>query len=56
MIKRLFKIAQAEFNDFAQKNKWKDTPSTEPDFFDRHQEQASPFSAQDPLAKYYANL
>ena len=58
MIKRLFKIARAEFNDFAQKKKWgkKDTPSTEPEFFDLHQESVSPFSAPDPLAEYYANL
>ncbi len=52
MIKRLFKIAQAEFNDFAQKNKCKDTPSTEPASFDCHQE---PIKA-DPFVEFYANL
>ena len=56
MIKRLFKIAQAEFNAFAQKNKWKDTPSTEPAFLDSHQEPVSSVSAPDPLAEYYAHL
>lgn len=58
MIKRLFKIARAEFNDFAQKKKWgeKDTPSTEPEIFDLHQESVSPFTAPDPLVEYYANL
>ena len=58
MIKRLFKIARAEFTDFTQKNKWgeKDTPSTEPTFSDSHQEPVSSFSAPDPLAEYYANL
>ena len=58
MIRRLFNIARAEFNDFAQKKKWgeKDTSSTEPEFFDLHQKPVSPFSAPDPLAEYYANL
>ena len=58
MIKRLFKIVLAEFNDFALKNKWgeKDTSSTEPEFFGLHQKPVSPFSAPDPLAEYYANL
>ena len=48
MIKRLFNIARAEFNDLVQKNKSTDTP--EPDFFEIRQEEI------DPLAKYYANL
>lgn len=48
MIKRLFNIARAEFNDLAQKNKSTDTP--EPDFSEIRQEEI------DPLAKYYANL
>jgi len=48
MIKRLFNIARAEFNDLVQKNKSTDTP--EPDFFETRQEEI------DPLAKYYANL
>ena len=58
MIRRLFNIARAEFNDFAQKKKWgeKDAPSTEPEFFDLHRESVNPFSAPDPLAEYYANL
>ncbi len=58
MINRLFKIARAEFNNFAQKNKWgkKDTLSTESELFDLHQEPVSPVSAPDPLAEYYANL
>jgi DnaJ-domain-containing protein 1 len=52
MIKRLFNIARAEFNDLVQKNKSTDVPLEDPEFFDVHQEDASP----DPLAKYYANL
>lgn len=48
MIKRLFNIARAEFNDLVQKNKSTDTP--EPDFFEIRQEKI------DPLAEYYANL
>ena len=50
MIKRLFNIARAEFNDLAQKNKSADAPLPEPDFFETRQEES------DPLAKYYANL
>lgn len=58
MIKRLFKIAQAEFNDLAQKNKSAERGASfeEPEFSYVHQEEASSFSAQDPLANYYANL
>ncbi len=58
MIKRLFKIAQAELNSFAQKNKSdeKDVSSTEPGFSDFQQEQVEPISVQDPLAECYANL
>ena len=48
MIKRLFNIARAEFNDLVQKEK--STPLPEPDFFEIHQEET------DLLAKYYANL
>ena len=48
MIKRLFNIARAEFNDLVQKNKSTNTP--EPDFFEIRQEEI------DPLTKYYANL
>ncbi len=57
MIQRLFKIARAEWNDFAQKNKWrkKVAPSPEPEFFVRDQNPASPPSP-DPLAECYANL
>ena len=50
MIKRLFNIARAEFNDLMQKNKSADAPLPEPDFFEVRQEES------DPLAKYYANL
>jgi DnaJ-domain-containing protein 1 len=50
MIKRLFNIARAEFNDLVQKNKSTDTP--DPDFFEVRQEE----SRSDSLAKYYANL
>jgi DnaJ-domain-containing protein 1 len=50
MIKRLFNIARAEFNDLVQKNKSADEPLPEPDFFETLQEES------DPLAKYYANL
>ncbi len=58
MIKRLFKIVQAKFNDLKQKNKWgeKDIPLTEPELFDFHQGPVSSLSAPDPLAEYYANL
>ena len=60
MIKRLFKIAQAELNSFAQKNKSdedeKDVSSTEPVFSDFQQEPVKPISVQDPLAECYANL
>ena len=58
MIKRLFKIVQAKFNDLKQKNKWdeKDIPLTEPEFFDFNQEPVISFSAPDSLAEYYANL
>jgi DnaJ-domain-containing protein 1 len=52
MIKRLFKIAQAELNDLVQKNNSADDSLADPEFFDFRQEQASP----DPLAKYYAHL
>jgi DnaJ-domain-containing protein 1 len=50
MIKRLFNIARAEFNDLVQKNK--SAPLPEPDFFGNRQEE----TRSDPLAKYYANL
>ena len=50
MIKRLFNIARAEFNDLVQKNKSTNTP--EPDFFEIRQEE----TRSDPLEKYYANL
>ena len=58
MIKRLFKIARAEFNDFTQKNKWdkKGIPPTGPAFFNFHQESVSSFSVPDLLAECYANL
>ena len=58
MIKRLFKIAQAEIFDFTQKNKWdkKGIPPTGPAFFNFHQEPVSSFSAPDLLAECYANL
>ncbi len=58
MIKRLFKIARAEFNDLLEKNKSdkRDASSADPDFFDVHQEEASSYSVVDPLEKYYANL
>jgi DnaJ-domain-containing protein 1 len=52
MIKRLFNIARAEFNDLVQKNKPADAPLPEPDFFEIRQEE----TRSDPLAKYYANL
>jgi DnaJ-domain-containing protein 1 len=53
MIKRLFKIARAEFNHFSRKNKGEDTPlSEQAEFFDLRQEPES----SNPLAEYYANL
>lgn len=48
MIKRLFNIARAEFNDLVQKEK--SAPVPEPVFFESTKEES------DPLAKYYANL
>ena len=48
MIKRLFNIARAEFNDLVQKEK--SVPLPEADFFEIHQEESN------LLAKYYANL
>ena len=50
MIKRLFNIARAEFNDLTHKNKSADAPLPEPDFFEARRIES------DPLAKYYANL
>ena len=52
MIKRLFNIARAEFNDLAQKNKPADSPLPESDLFDQIKED----TILDPLSKYYANL
>ena len=52
MIKRLFNIARAEFNDLAKKNKPADSPLSEPELFDPNQEE----TISDPLSKYYANL
>jgi len=51
MIKRLFKIARAEFNAFSQKNKWPDT-AAQAEFNDLRQKPEN----SDPLAEYYANL
>jgi len=48
MIKRLFNIARAEFNDLVQKEK--SSPLPEPDVFESRQEKPNLFS------KYYANL
>ena len=50
MIKRLFNIARAEFNDLTQKNKSEDAQLPEPDFFEIHQE------GSNHLTRYYANL
>ncbi len=52
MIKRLFNIARAEFNDLVQKEK--SAPLSEPEFFESSFETSQEES--DPLAKYYANL
>jgi DnaJ-domain-containing protein 1 len=48
MIKRLFNIARAEFNDLVQKEK--SSPLPEPDVFKSRQGES------DLLSKYYANL
>jgi DnaJ-domain-containing protein 1 len=58
MIKRIFNIARAEFNDWAQKNKSApmQAPSPEPDLYNSHQKNDRSYAAEDPLAKYYANL
>jgi DnaJ-domain-containing protein 1 len=48
MIKRLFNIARAEFNDLVQKEK--SSPLPEPDVFESRQEKPN------LLSKYYANL
>ena len=53
MIKRLFNIARAEFNDLVQKKKSTDAP--EPDFYEARREEIHQ-EESDPLAKYYANL
>ncbi len=52
MIKRLFNIARAEFNDLVQKEK--SAPLPEPEIFESSFETSQEES--DPLAKYYANL
>ena len=58
MIKRILKIAQAEFNDFVLKNKFFENYSSSDKTinFQEQSECKGNFSAPDPLAKYYANL
>ena len=58
MIKRILKIAQAEFNDFVLKNKFFENYSSSDKTinFQEQSECKDNFSAPDPLAKYYANL
>ena len=58
MIKRILKIAKAEFNDFVLKNKFFENYSSSDKTinFQEQSECKDNFSAPDPLAKYYANL
>ena len=58
MIKRIFKIAQAELNDLVRKNKFFENcvSSDKPINFQEQPEYKDTFSPSDPLAKYYANL
>ena len=58
MIKRIFKIAQAELNDLVRKNKFfKNRVSSDKTInFQEQSEYKDTFSPSDPLAKYYANL
>ena len=57
MIKRIFKIAQAELNDLVRKNKFFENYSSDKTInFQEQSEYKDTFSPSDPLAKYYANL
>ena len=58
MIKRIFKIAQAELNDLVQKNKFFENyaSSDKTINFQEQSEHKVTYSPSDPLAKYYANL
>jgi len=58
MIKRIFKIAQAELNDLIRKNKFFENyvSSKKTINFQEQSEYKDTFSPSDPLAKYYANL
>ena len=58
MIKRIFKIAQAELNTLVQKNKFfkNYVSSDKTNNFQEQSEYKDTFSSSDPLAKYYANL
>ena len=58
MIKRIFKIAQAELNDLMQKNKFFENyvSSDKTNNFQEQSEYKDTCSPYDHLAKYYANL
>ena len=58
MIKRILKIAQAELNDLARKNKFFENyvSSDKSINFQEQSEHKDTYSSSDPLAKYYANL
>ena len=58
MIKRIFKIAQAELNDLVRKNKFFENyvSSDKTINCQEQSEYKDTFSPSDPLAKYYANL
>ena len=58
MIKRIFKIAQAELNDLVQKNKFFENhvSSDKTNNFQEQSEYKDTYSPPDHLAKYYANL
>ena len=58
MIKRIFKIAQAELNDLVRKNKFfENYVSSDKTINCQEQSECKDtFSPSDPLAKYYANL
>ena len=58
MIKRIFKIVQAELNDLVRKNKFFENyvSSDKTTNYQKKLEHKDTFSPPDPLAKYYANL
>ena len=58
MIKRIFKIAQAELNDLVQKNKFfkNYVPHDKTNNFQEQTQNKNTYSPSNHLAQYYANL